>query len=291
MKTMQNYLYTLVRYVPDFERMEPINVGVILQGMGRLDACLSRHAAKRKDIDTQVFQQWRKFFLDEIRGDATPLFQPEKTSPQFLTYLQQLCEGAVLLSRPLALEVAPSRGFDDVLRDLYNRLVAPPETTSPAAARRPTGRFRQLTEARHFLRRGLKKHAHVMSNERPLWMAYRQLANRQHIAIDKVEVDREIGATANEIERMPLIIDRLPEFLRAGRELPTSYYLVADELKQPFSDQSQAEFQAMRDELEAAVEKVKNSGGRIVRSLSEAERLADEVDHALPELEASATQD
>ncbi len=286
---MQTYLYSLIRYVPVMERMEPINVGVILQGEGLVDVRLSPHAAKRKEIDTHVFRQWRQFFLEEILGEQTPRFQPEKTSQQFLTYLGQLCEGPVILSRPLILQVAPTRSFNDVLDDLYTRLVAPPETTSPAEARRPTGRFRQITEARQFLKRGMKRHAHVVVDAKPLWMAYRQVCNGRMIAIDKIEVDTRIGATANEIERIPRVLEELPTFISQPHQ--GQYYLLADELQKPFTDQTEGEFARMRDELEAAVTKVKQAGGQVLRSIPETEKLGVDIDHTLPALETDAEQE
>ncbi len=288
---MQTYFYSLIRYVPVMERMEPINVGVILQGEGLVDVRLSPHAAKRKEIDTLVFGKWRQFFLEEIRGDPSPLFQPEKSTPQFLTYLGQLCEGPVILSRPLTLQIAAPRSFSDVLGDLYNRLVAPPETTSPTAARRPTGRFRQITEDRQFLRRGMQRHAHVTIDDRRLWMAYRQVANGQQIAIDKIEVNVEIGKTANEIERMPYVLKNLPSFLQAGNVRPTRYVLLADKMEHAFTDQRTDDFEAMREELESTVEKVKRAGGEVVRTVPEAERLTAELDQVLPRLEACASDD
>ena len=51
---MQDFRYLLVRYVPDRERMEPINVGII-QGAGRIDFRLNPHAARRKEIETVTF--------------------------------------------------------------------------------------------------------------------------------------------------------------------------------------------------------------------------------------------
>jgi hypothetical protein len=116
------------------ERMEPINVGVILQGVGLLDVRLRPNAAEQKEIDADIFRQWRHFLLEEIHGDHIPRFQPEKTSPEFLTYLSRLCQGPVLLSRPLIVQVAAPRTFSDVLDDLYKRLVAAPAAKSPVIA-------------------------------------------------------------------------------------------------------------------------------------------------------------
>lgn len=285
---MQEFRYLLIRYIPDADRMEPINVGVILQGAGRVDVRVSPHAAKRKEIDTAVFQQWRRFFLDEIRGESAPLFQPPKMSPQFLTYLAQLCEGSVILTRPLVLATDPVRSFDEALESLYRRLVAPPDITSPVAASRPTGRFRQLTENRDFLKRGMKRHVHLEVDKERFWIAYRQVRNGELIAIDKIEVNTQIGATANEIERLPRILQQLPTFLEGAKAGPSRrFVLLADELKQPFTEQAQAEFEAMQEDLEGVVEKVTKEGGRVLRSVRSAEELADEIDRILPPLPAA----
>src|SRR5437763_17103420 len=100
---MTELRYALIRFIPDMDRMEPINVGVILQGEGRIEFKLGPHAAKRADVDTQVFQKWRAFLEEEIRGAAVPLLQPPKDSAQFLHYLAGLCEQTVLITRPLAM--------------------------------------------------------------------------------------------------------------------------------------------------------------------------------------------
>jgi hypothetical protein len=280
---MNEFRYVLVRYVPDRERMEPVNVGLILQGLGRIDFRFSPHAAKRKDIDTEAFRRWKEFFRSEVQGAAAPLFQPERASPQFLRYLEELCEGPVLLSSSLCLGTEPSDSFDDVLDSLYQRLVAPPEIVSPSAATRPTGRFRQIAEERRFLHRGMRRHAHVIVGARRLWMAYRQVDNGEAIALDKVEVANQIGPTSYEIERLPRIGEMLPQFIGTTvHGKPTRYFLLADELTQPFTDQSQDEFQAMREDLENAVELIAKKGGRIIRSVNEAEGIADELDDKLP---------
>ena len=106
--THVDHRYMLIRYVPDVERMEPINVGVILQGQGQLDVRLSPHAAKRKDVDTAAFRRWKDFFIEEVKGDPESLFQPEKTSLRFLQNIAELCDGPILLSRPLTLSTHSS---------------------------------------------------------------------------------------------------------------------------------------------------------------------------------------
>jgi Protein of unknown function (DUF3037) len=100
---MNQYVYSLIRFVPDLERMEPFNVGIILQSPGRIDFRMSPHAAKRKDVNTAVIQKWRSFLEEEIRGEAVPFLQPPKQSPEFLRYLHGLCDQTVTISKPLFL--------------------------------------------------------------------------------------------------------------------------------------------------------------------------------------------
>lgn len=275
---MIDYRYVLVRFVPDPERMEPTNVGVILQGNGDVDIQFSPHAAKRKEIDTEIYNEWKAFFQTEIRGDAAPLFQPDRATPKFLQHLEALCGETVMLSRPLLLSVDDSQRFEDVLQSLYRRLVAPREVEPAGAATRPTGRFRQLAEEYRFDNRGMKKHAHVHVNDNPLWMAYRQVVNGETIALDKVEVRNQIGMTSLEIQILPLIADNLPKFASEERK----HYLLVDELEQPFTDQTVAEFEAMRDDLERCVGLVERAGGTVIREVTDVETLANRLDSSLP---------
>ena len=280
---MIDYRYVLVRFVPDRERMEPINVGLILQGAGRIDYQFSQHAAKRKEIDTDIYNEWKAFFRAEIKGEAAPLFQPDRASPQFLRHLEALCGETVVLSRPLSLSVDESRAFDDVVDSLFRRLVAPREAETPGAATRPTGRFRQLAEEREFVNRGMKRHAHVLVNNDRLWMAYRQVVNGETIALDKVEVGNQIGATSYEIERLPLIADKLPSFVGEKR----THFLLVDHLEQPFTDQPDDEFEAMRDDLERCVDRVEKAGGTVIREVNGVETFADRLHDCLPPSAAS----
>lgn len=280
---MAEYLYALIRYVPDAIRMEPINIGVLLQGPDRLDFKLNVHASKRKDFNTIIFRQWRQFLQDEIKGPTLQLFQPRKTSPDFFIYLAGLCEGSVILSTALYHAAPDELPFDDVMNSLYARLVATPESSSHIDSSRPTGRFREISDARNFLARGMKRHAHVTLGGRKLWMAYRQIDNGELIAIEKVEVAQQMGATANEIERLPRIRESLPEFLGNGPRLkPTRCVILADRLERPFGDQTQDEFNSMRDDLEREIDQLEELGAEVIRSPEAAELLGDEVDHKLP---------
>jgi hypothetical protein len=285
---MFDYRYALIRYVPNASRMEPINIGIILQDATRIDFRLNTQASKKGIIDTVIFKRWRVFLEDEIRGEAVPLFQPAKTSLQFFAHLHGLCDSTVVLSRPFMV-ARDVDNFDQLLESLYQRLVAPPEPETSESVNRPTGVFRQIAEERKFVHRGMKRHAHVLVGQERLWMAYRQFHNGTAFAMDQVEVANRMGQTSNEIERLPLIAQQLPRFIGAKiGDKPTQYSLLVDELRKPFTDQSKDEFDAMQEDMERAVEKIKQAGGTILRDRDSAEKLAEELDHKLPEADASA---
>ena len=109
-------------------------------------------------------------------------------------------------------------------------------------------------------------------------MAYRQVVNGETIAVDKVEVGNRIGATSYEIERLPLIADKLPKFVGAKR----THYLLVDQLEQPFTDQPNDEFEAMRDDLERCVKRIEKAGGTVIRELNDVATFADRLNACLP---------
>ena len=127
------------------------------------------------------------------------------------------------------------------------------------------------------------RYSHVMVDAKSLWTAYRQVVNGEVLAFDKVEVANFIGYTSNEIERLPRVAERLETFLTAPASTkPRRYALLADQFVQPFPDQTDGEFKAMRDDLEQAVELITKRGGTVLRSREDVERFADEIDAKLP---------
>jgi len=121
---MQEFRYSLIRYIPDVVRMEATNIGIILQDKSRLEFQWSRNAAKCSSIETDVFQAWIRFFEEEIRGEAVLLLQPSKSSPKFFDHLSVLCQQTVRLSPALILQVNAEENFENVLGRLFDQLVS-----------------------------------------------------------------------------------------------------------------------------------------------------------------------
>ena len=288
---MRDYRYNLIRYVPDAARMEPRNVGVILQGDGKIDVRFYQHAGRRGDIDAEQLRQWRLFFTAEIQTAQVSLFQPDRNSEDFLRYLESLSTGPVHLSKPLALLADPATPFERILDSLYQQLVVPPEAPATPDEKRPTGTFRRLADERKFLDRGMKRHSHVIVENHRLWMAYRQINNGEDVALDKVEVARELGSTSNEIERLPLIAAKLGAFLRSKRNgKERHYYLLIDQLSERFTGQSQEDFDLMRKDLDEQVKAISDGGGRVLQSPAEVADLVQLLDGKLPPLASKPTR-
>ena len=279
---MRAYRYNLIRYVPYPARMEPINVGVILQGDGKLDVRFNVNASRLAAINAEEFRKWRQFLVAEIQTQQPKLFQPDRTTERFLRYLEGLCDGPIYLSRPLVL-INESDSFEQILNSLDAALVAPPEASAQAEEKRPTGLFRRLAEEMRFVERGMRKYSHIVVGNHRLWAAYRQVDNGDLTALDKVSVGKEIGETSNEIERLPKIAGAMKEYLSnkiRGKE--TRHYLLVDELSAPFTGQSQDDFDMMRRDLDEQVKSIQDNGGKILRSPNEVEELVVDLDRRLP---------
>ncbi|MDR3620949.1 MAG: DUF3037 domain-containing protein [Paludisphaera borealis] len=284
---MNQYFYSLIRFVPDLERMEPFNVGIVLQGQGKLDFKLDPHVAKRKDVDTVIFRKWRSFLDDEIRGDPVPFLQPPKHSRGFLEHLSGLCDQTLVISKPLFLSERPEEPFDEVLQRLYDRLVTPLGQQKKDQAIRPTSTFKEFEDAKQFRKRGMKKHPYIEFSDAKRWNAYRQVLNGENLVIDKIEVANTVGQTADEIQKLSSGVGAfLDRFLNESySSVPPRYFLIADELEDKFTEQTDEDYEAMKAERETVLQLVTGHGGRIISKPEEVQGLAEDIDRKLPTIE------
>jgi hypothetical protein len=165
-------------------------------------------------------------------------------------------------------------------------MVAPPEQTRKEQVSRPTSTFRDLEEAKQFRKRGMKKHPYIELSDTKRWNAYRQVVNGENIVVDKVEVANIVGQTADEIQKLSSGVDAfLERFLQGGRRpIPPRYVLIADDLMEKFTDQSDEDYRAMKEELDRVLDLVSHRGGRVIRKSEEVQEFAEEVDRKLPSL-------
>ncbi len=121
---MVEYRFSVIRFVPDMLRMEPLNIGIVLQSANRTDFKLNPDASSQLGIDASIYLEWQAFLTEEIRGIPRAKFQPCRTTPEFLRYLAELCSGPILLSESLVHQSQVDSSFGQVMDALYQRLVA-----------------------------------------------------------------------------------------------------------------------------------------------------------------------
>jgi hypothetical protein len=123
----QSYRYALLRYIIDRARMEPQNIGVIVQNdegavLRIIPEFIPLHPGK---FDRNNYRQWREFFKEEVNGPPVRFFQPPRNAPEFLDYLRSRCVCSNFnLSATLAAEVQDS-DLAEVAEHLYETLVLP----------------------------------------------------------------------------------------------------------------------------------------------------------------------
>jgi hypothetical protein len=277
---MREFNYALIRYIADRLRMEPINVGLVLQDSAGAIVKFSPHVAKRAVVDTETYNQWKAFFEAEVKNDVDPLFRPPTNSPEFFVYLSRLCDGPIIMSRPLIVADENEISGEQMLDILFRRLVLPEEKSGTPENQRATGRYRELEAEYQLLKRGVRKHAVVPIETReggsPVHRRpYRQVANGKYIAMDKIEVARELSRTAEEINGLLNVKSFLDLFLKTQvQQRETRYILLADRLIEPFGGQPREDFQSMRDDIERTVDLVQAAGGEVIRDPLDSEKLA-----------------
>ena len=145
----QEYLYQIIRYVPDLRRMEPQNIGVVVQGEFGVTCRFWTHfrpLGEKPDFDYVNFRKWREFFESEINGPQIKMFQPPRESPDFLEYLQSRSKGNYIATRPLHV-VMQAESIEQVRDYLYETLVRSPEEEQEPAEQ-PVRRFREQLQSK-----------------------------------------------------------------------------------------------------------------------------------------------
>lgn len=226
------YLYQIIRYVPDLRRMEPQNIGVVVQGESGVTCRLYtrfRPLGDKPDFDYANFRKWREFFEIEITGPQIDMFQPPRESPDFLEYLQSRCKGNYILTRPL--QVAMQADNIDEVRDyLYETLVRSPEEESEPAEQ-PVRSFTEQLRVKKLeplLHRD--EYVDLPDGGRALfhWHYDRNHGSNERVLIDKVQWLGQIRLTQLELEHVLIAARRVRD-----AKLRAKCIVVMDEVDPP----------------------------------------------------------
>lgn len=120
------YRYQILRYIADLRRMEPQNVGIIVQSDAAITCRFNSRFRVGTEFDSTNYRAWREFFRAEILEKDAGIYQPKRTNIEFLEFLRSRCRGNYSLTAPLEL-VMESGAIKEVETYLFETLVKPPK--------------------------------------------------------------------------------------------------------------------------------------------------------------------
>lgn len=277
-----SYLYQIIRYVPDLERMEAQNIGIVVQGEGQTITKLWKYfrpQGDRVDFDYSNFRKWREFFEEEINGSQISMFQPERSSPEFLEYLQSRCRSNYLLTRPLSI-VMGTDNMEEVRDYLYERLVRTPESNEPAL--QPVRRFRESIQARR-----LDKHPkfrqdeylHLPNGDSELfkWQYQKNHGSDQRVIIEPIQWMDRVRLTQIELDHV----------LRAAEKVYNAQFnanmiVVMDEVTVP--ENAKSSTVQLHENYLRGKQALRDMNAEVVSTANESEELATRIEMDLREL-------
>jgi hypothetical protein len=278
------YRYQIIRYVPDLERMEPQNIGVIVQGSFNVVSKIwtrFRPLGEKPDFDYANFRKWREFFDEEVNGPQISMFQPPRTDPLFLEYLQSRCKGNYILTHPLNI-VMQTDEIEEVRDYLYRRLVKTPDSDSEPAEQ-PVRRFREQLQARKLHknpRLRSDEYLELPNGESELfkWQYQRNHGSDQRILIEPIQWLDRIRLTQIELDH----VLRAAEKVRKSG-LNAQLIVVMDEVKTP-SEDARPSTKHLYDNYVRGKEELKGLSDEVISSAQQSESLVARIEHDLQEL-------
>jgi hypothetical protein len=280
----KQFRYQLIRYVPDLLRMEPQNIGIIVQDESGVTCRLwtrFRPLGDKPDFDYANYRKWREFFEAEVNGPQVALFQPPRNSPEFLEFLQSRCKGSYIVTHPLkgtmeTHDIVEARDF------LYETLVMRREE-EPEPAEQPVQRFREQLQAnkldRHPLLR-IDEYINLPSGEPVLfhWHYDRNHGSNERVLIEPVQWLGRIRATQLELEHALSAVAKVKD-----AHIPARLIVVMDDPEPP-SQYAKDATKRLYENVLRGRDQIRLIADEVVKTASEAESLVSRVQGELSEL-------
>lgn len=278
------FLYQIIRYVPDLRRMEPKNIGVIVQGGSEVRLRLWTHfrpGDDKPDFDYANFRKWREFFEEEVNGPQIALFQPPHHSPEFLEYLRSRCQGNYILTVPLHITMR-TESINEVTQHLYETIVRSPED-EPEPAEQPVRRFRERLEAKRlhknpFLRRD--EYVTLPSGEAELfhWQYRKNHGSDELVLIEPVQWLGKIRLTQLELEHVLSAVKKVRE-----ASLHARLIVVMDEVVPP-SERAKDSTKRLYENYIEGMRTLKQESDEVISRVEQTENLIVRIESDLMEL-------
>ncbi|SRR6266404_220470 len=280
----QDYLYQIIRYIPDLRRMEPQNIGILVQSESGITCRLwtrFRPLGDKPDFDYANFRKWREFFELEINGPQIKMFQPPRESREFLEYLQSRCKGNYTVTRPL--HVAMEANHIDQVRDyLYETLVRSSDDEHEPAEQ-PVRRFREQLQSRKLNRnRYLHRDEYLIlpNGDAQLfhWQYHKNHGSDKQVLIEPVQWLDKIRLTQLELEHVLSAAKKLRD-----SKLRAQLIVIMDEVAPPSKFAKDATIRLYENYLDGK-RTLKQLSDEVVTNASESEELVARIESDLKEL-------
>ncbi|MDQ1638263.1 MAG: hypothetical protein QOF62_1602 [Pyrinomonadaceae bacterium] len=280
----KEYNYQIIRYIPDLRRMEPQNIGILVQDELGTTCRMWTHfrpLGDKPDFDYYNFRKWREFFELEVNGPQIEMFQPPRESAEFLEYLQSRCKGNYTVTRPL--HVTMDATDIEVVKDhLFETLVrAPEEEEMPAT--QPVKRFKQQLE-----KKKLDKNSHLQvdeylvfpSGETKLfhWQYKKNHGSDERVLIEPVQWLDKIRLTQLELEHSLSAAQKVRD-----SRLRAHLIVIMDEVAPPSHLAKEATKRLYENYLEGK-KHLKQLSDEVVANVPESEELVSRIEDDLNEL-------
>ncbi|HSB08807.1 MAG TPA: DUF3037 domain-containing protein [Blastocatellia bacterium] len=278
------FLYQIIRYVPDLRRMEPKNIGVIVQGQSALKLRLWAHfrpGDDKPDFDYANFRKWREFFEEEVNGPQIALFQPPRHSPEFLEYLQSRCRGNYIVTRPLHVAMRTDN-IEEVTQHLYETIVRSPEE-EPEPAEQPVRRFRERLEARKLHKNPLLRrdeYVALPSGEAELfhWQYNKNHGSDELVLIEPVQWLGKIRLTQLELEHVLSAAKKIRE-----TNFHAHLIVVMDQVVPP-SERAKDATKRLYENYVEGMKILKQESDEVISKVEQTEHLVNRIESDLMEL-------
>jgi hypothetical protein len=282
----RSYLYQLIRYVPDLRRMEPQNIGVIVQGWGGITCRIWTRfrPGENYDFDYVNFRRWREFFEAEINGPQIAMFQPLRTTPEFLDYLQLRAKRNYMVTAPLQIGM-DTNDLESVKDYLYSELVRATNDDEEPAEQPVTRLKDRMREKKLHLHPRLRRDEYVKLNgdqsELFRWNYDLNHGSNRRVLIDTVQWLGRIRYTQFELEHVLTAAEKLTK-----SEFPAEFVVVMDQLDQP-SSFAKDERRYLYENYVRGKERLQQlPNAKVVSSATESESLVSRIEQDLRQLVA-----
>ncbi len=282
----QFFRYQILRYIADLRRMEPENMGIIVQNDQGVSCRFQTHLGSRRGFDYENYRLWREFFEAEINGTSVPIFQPERTDVKFLEYLQERCSGNYSLTRPLDL-VLKTYQLTTAQDYLFRTLVLKPDETQESV-RQPVQKLRyELTQRRILNDPAFHTKELLTINGLTEFVEYFYTRNAKTalpVIVQPVQFLPDISRTINAMERAEALISNLRK-----AKVQAKVSVVVDEVPAPTSKDKDTRKWAY-DRIQQGKKELRQLDAEVIDTTPGTIRLADSIERDLKEIENTLPQ-